>query len=988
MRRRVLEPWIGSATEPLNATFLQDVCLILVTMRIVFLLAMLASFVFAWMPGKAVGVKASYDVYITVGKGADGEDGPLEKIAVTLSGPGEKINPQTKSTDSEGAVKFTVQEKGRYFVNIKAAGFEPYEGRAFVEKSPTYYLAGLVPPKNKPDKARIAVTVKDADSGWPIEGAAIKTQRDDESHSDHMTTGADGREYVVINLAPDVKGGLTFDVTVSHPDYESQTKRVTASKERIKDYPLEFSLKRARDLRVFAVTCLESGTRAPIQSAKVVVDGGRDKFFSQETGADGKAVFRLPPSATSYSVTVSTAHYEEHTDKINLNTESGVVQRTYELEKKDSAPEIRRGLIVSVRYKDDKGVVKPVKDAEVNGPGYHDSATDANGQILFLHTVPPGQTVTVTASKQLFKDGAATVLIRDKGVMVDMKQFNRDHTRGMSDLEAMRKQGVRGYDSVTIMLEQNQVESVKKVVGQIEAPSEANPGDPLSYSVKLNYEDGDSDVVTVDEVITVTDSSGKIVDRKGNIRTLNHGDPSSESYSFTPAKPGNYRIKCVVSWDRGVLWTGEATFEATEDRRKISVSGDVVAKKARVNLDERIDVNVNVLYASGPKERLNLRETVELFDPKGQVVQNNLGERSLNRGSYSLRNFAITCQSAGTYRLKSTILGPDGEVLWTGEDHFEVLNKGKSAMQKPGQGYYRLKNKILGHVPDAGVGQYGTISGSMSESSFTLTYEGAQGYDAHVSINLQYSVPPTVIKPNETIELTVQGSGSVKGKDIATMGIGGGWYVIGSGQVVESQKLFVGRASDGKDYNSGSAKFKIKVGQGGKLTIGNAQGGQTWGAGSDNWNPCTYEYEWVPNMAPPENKPGGKPTMEAGSATEKPASAAGAYSGTAVLARGDSIVHAVTMQIRDSGNPNTQTVTGSITSTVKGKGYQINLTGTYFTKSNKIQGKGTMVNLSKNSWDVTFSGSIENGQAAIIISLQQVGARQGHVTSAHLRKAG
>lgn len=932
------------------------------------LLLFVVSFVLAGAQGAASAPGQSFDVYITVGQGKDGEEGPVAKVVVTLSGPDTKVNPQSKSTDKEGVAQFTVPSKGRYFVEVKGNGFAPFEGRVFVEEAVTHYFAVLSPQSQNPEKARIVVDVKDSESGWPIDGASIKTQRDDASTADHMTTGSDGRVHVVMRLAPEVKGGLTFDVTVSHPDYESETKRVVADKDVIKDYPLTFSLKRAKGLRLFIATVLESGTRAPVPNARVVVDGGRNNFYAVDTGPDGTALFRLAPSV-SYSVKVATSLYDEETDKLDLNSESGVIQRTYELSPKGGGADIRRALIVTVRYKDENGATHPLKDAVVTGPGLHGPATDGNGQIVFLHTVPPGETITVTASSPLFKTGSAVVLVRDKGVMVDIKQFTRDTARGMGDLEAIRKQGVQGHDSASILLEMNKIESVKTVRGRIEAADEADPGAPLAFSTVLTFTDGDGDAVGIEEVVQVLDPSGAIVARKGSVRALNKGEASTESYSFTPERPGTYRIKSTASWEKGVVWTGERTIKVSEDRRKIALSGDVVAKKGKVHLDERVDVNVNVLYNSGPTNQVTLRETVELFDPKGEVVQNNLGERTLTRGSYSLRNFAITCQAPGMYRLKSTIFGPDNEVLWTGEGGFEVANVGKPVMKKPGQGYYRLKNRIVGHVPGPAVGPEGTFSGSISESSFSLKYESKPPYDAHIAIQVQYSTPPTIIKANETIELTVQGTASVTGRDVGSTGIGAGWYAEGSGTVIEGTKIFLGRPSSGKDVEAGSAKFKIKVGAGGPLKIGNFQGGQTWGS-SDNWNPGTYEYEWVPNEAPPPSvKPADKPTLQVGSTQDKPG-AEGSYSALIPISRGETIDHWVRVQIKKAANADTYSVTGSITATARSKGFQISLAGTYFAGTNKVSGRGT-TSYPNSSYVVDMGGSFEGGVPRLLLTIRQ-----------------
>lgn len=949
------------------------------------LFLLLVGFVQVWTISARPSIRADYKINVLVFVDSNGEGIPQSGVKVTLSGPGTKVNPQTKTTDKEGNVQFSVTAKGRYFVNIDSPSCEPFEGRAIVEDSVTDFIATLMPKQApKEGSARIEVRATDADSGSPIDGAMVTVQRGDSPLKDSLATDASGKVFFLISPKPEARGGTTYEVKISHPDFLPDSQTVEVDGKKIQDYRVRFGLVRARQLRTFVVTALEKGTRAPIAFARVIVDGGGGQFHTQDTGSDGKALFRLPADR-KYSVKISTSLFETATDEVQFGASEQVLRKTYELEKKENAREVRRALIVNVRFKDDDGVLKPVRGAMVNGPGLHSPATDEKGQIVFLHTVPPGETITVTATSELFKPGSAQVLVRDKGVMVDVGQFSRDTAGGMSEIAALAKQRVTGFDTVTITLEANKIESVKKVSGQIVTDGEVDAGEPLSYSTNLKYEDGEGDTLTVEEVIQVLDSSGRIVDRKGGIRTLNKGELSTDSFTFSSEKEGTYTIRSVVSWEKGVVWKGEKTIKVSADRSELKITGDVVAKKGRVKLDERIDVMVNVLYASGPKPTLSLKETVELFDPKGNVVQNNLGSRQLNRGSYSERNFAITCQAPGTYRLKSTIYGEDGQVVWTGQATFEVDKSGKPVMQKPGAGYWKLVKKEVGNVPGPATGQYGTMSGSISESSFSLKYESVPPWDAHLSIQVQYSVPPTVIKVDETIELTVTASASISGKDLGSIGIGAGWYAIGSGEVVELQKVFVGKASDGKEYTSANGKTKIKVGSGGKLKIGNYQAGQTWGS-STNWNPCTYEYEWVQNAAPPEPEGPAKATLNAEAATEKSSDPTGSYSVQFDIPRNEIISHWARMQITKGTGGKSFGFSGQVTSRVQKKGYNFTFSGNYSIGSNKFRGQGTVTYPSNMQMTVQVDGSMRNGKPSLTFTILDSKGKVIRIVSATLSK--
>lgn len=908
----------------------------------------------------------AYDVHITVGGGEDGEDGPLEGATVTLKGPiGRENYSQTKKADDEGAAHFTVENTGYYQVTVTADGYTKKEERILVkaEEEPQFFLTVLE--KARENKARLVVSVRDK-AGFPIGGVDVVTKRGDQMVGDHMTTSQDGKAYVVVDTN-DARGGLEFEVLVTKSGYEPETQAVKVQKGVNKDYPVDFELEPAEGLRLVRLTLFEDGVRSRVMSARVVLDGGGKNFYAGTSNADGQVVFQIAPNV-KYDVKVTTSLYDEYEDTIDLiqDKSNGTIERTYLLVRKDSSPQIRRALIVFVRGKDEKGVITPLKGIAATAPGYNSGATDAEGRMVFLHTVPPGETITVSASGPLHKPGSTTVLVRDKGVMVDINKFSKDVNRGMSELEALRNQRVTAFDSVTLTLEENKIRPVKDVVGKINAPAEVDPDKEIPYQVELNFVEGDSDVVTIEETIVILDSAGKIIHRAGNIRTLNVGEASIESYSFKPPKPGTYRIRANVKWEKGELWSGEKTIRVSESREKLEVTGNVVAKSGLVKMDQRVQVAVTVLYKGGPTLTLDTQEVVELFDPKGEVVQNNFAARKLNRGSTSERVFNIVCQAPGWYRLKSTIKGPDGAVLWSGEDKFQVSG-GNAVTAKPGPGYWKLKTKTVGNVPPTFENDQIRVGGSISETSFSYFFEYKPPYDAKVQLSLNFSTPPAILKPGEIIELTCSGSASVTGKDAGSSGTGGSWDVQGSGTIIEQTKVFVGRASTGKDYLSGNGKAKIKIGSGGALKIILVQVGPVWGNQAANWNPCMYEFEWVPGVAAP-SATSGKPSLTSTPPVNKPPVIAGTYIDEDALTIAGN-AYRVEISLKESKTPGVYSAIGHARP-VSGPGPRLTISGTFRASTKSLAAAGQLVPSVKGTSVKSDAKRLEDGSISGTITVR------------------
>lgn len=173
-------------------------------------------------------------------------------------------------------------------------------------------------------------------------------------------------------------------------------------------------------------------------------------------------------------------------------------------------------------------------------------------------------------------------------------------------------------------------------------------------------------------------------------------------------------------------------------------------------------------------------------------------------------------------------------------------NNPKTPPVKPentGGGVFKLTKKEVGHVPGPDAQPYGTWSGSISETSFTVNYKSTSSYEFTVNLTANWTSPPATMNPGDTVELGVTASGSVSGKDRGQVGLSAGWSVLGNAQVLSSSSAFAGIASSGIEYPSGQGSIKFKVGTGGTITITSYRSGVSWGSGG-NFTPCVYTYEF------------------------------------------------------------------------------------------------------------------------------------------------
>lgn len=169
--------------------------------------------------------------------------------------------------------------------------------------------------------------------------------------------------------------------------------------------------------------------------------------------------------------------------------------------------------------------------------------------------------------------------------------------------------------------------------------------------------------------------------------------------------------------------------------------------------------------------------------------------------------------------------------------------------KKPNTGRYGLVKKEIGLCPAPSENNYGVVSCSEAEGSSIFDYKGKEPYEADAHIVVNFSRPPSTLKPGDEIEVSVDVNAKVTGKDVPYIGVSGKWSTEGAAEIVSGQSAFGGYASDGKLYPQGSQTYKIKIGEGSKIVFWTTTNGFAFGTGG-KWYACIYTYEWQKDPIP------------------------------------------------------------------------------------------------------------------------------------------
>jgi len=333
--------------------------------------------------------------------------------------------------------------------------------------------------------------------------------------------------------------------------------------------------------------------------------------------------------------------------------------------------------------------------------------------------------------------------------------------------------------------------------------------------------------------------------------------------------PGEYHAVVRIEGPDVQTYNGVITFFVKAPSRRITpkreedppfLSGTVTLGTTSLKPGEVTSLTVRYGFEKGPGG-VDVDSEIEIIDPDGKVVADKK-RISVIKGKQAVQRYDISSKTPGVHTVKVRVKGEKCNP-WSESDNFTVEKpvappppvQPKPPADQQGnaaeQGTFGLVKKVVGKAPEPGDGRDGVISGSISQNACSFQFVAKPPYDGTISFQATFSAPPAVLRPGDIIELTCSGSASESGRDKHNMGIGCGWGAIGSCEMIEAKKFFIGRASDGKFYPSGEGKFKVKIESGGKIRLIASQGGMAWGTGAI-WNPCEYFYEW--NAAPIEPK--------------------------------------------------------------------------------------------------------------------------------------
>lgn len=721
---------------------------------------------------------------------------------VRLTGPASASG----STGPEGACELVVPLRGQYQVHVFHPNFTT-NLLGEVSRPVSFTTAGETKTEHfifRPRESGMMIEVFVADEqGNGVPGA---TASPSVLASQGATTNAFGKAWFLFRNPEALKSATdAVEISVTHPEYEPGSATVTPVLGGFdRYYPVAVTLRRRAGLHRVWVEVFEAGTHAELMDVHVVMNGrtpilgvgGRPADFLSGNTDGQGRIAIVITKGDTFDLTLSRGGYKSVSDAVTISDAGEPDTLSYELEP-TGLHTLHRMLRVVVSGMDAAGRVVRVKGATVDVSTGQSGVTDAGGNVSILHREAPGETLRVAVTPPPGSEWKPGA----DGVLIRANGT-------LFDEDKIEDAAFKAY------LKRERQRILK------EAPR-------------------DSDI------------PGRIADALGNSWGKAFTQPFADEFAraFGPHAVDEIAIRL--------------------DRIAATLEGSVVLNKGAVKVGETVRAAVGLFWRDGAMSELTVQEIVELFGPGGGLVTNNISLRVLKQDPalrglkpavYDRHELDIVCAKTGTYTVKATVTGPDG-LTWTDQASFVVSPAAPTVEAKSAPaGVFKLVDRVIGHAAPPDKGPYGTWSGSVGESSFTGTFEGAAGYDNHVSLSATWSTPAAEIRPGDTIELTIVASASVTGKDHGFNQIEAFWSATGNAQVVEEAHAFAGIASSGKLFPSGSGKYRIKIGTSGEFRLYSSQN-NGWGSGGV-WRPCEYTYVFDAAASPttPADA-GGKTTM-------------------------------------------------------------------------------------------------------------------------------
>ncbi len=356
---------------------------------------------------------------------------------------------------------------------------------------------------------------------------------------------------------------------------------------------------------------------------------------------------------------------------------------------------------------------------------------------------------------------------------------------------------------------------------------------------------------------------------------------SEGTYRFEAPRAGRYRVRYSISGDDVIPYSGSVIFDVepplsagaggneSKPKPKIVLTGGVTVSPAKIKVGEKCQANIS-LTNPDKDEGVEVDCTLRLWKVAGWGTK-EIGQKpkkySIGKGETRKSEASLNLTEPGEYVLE--LLGAGDRIeIFRSEATIIVEEKDPTptntgtvtppanTTQTGGKGKFGLVKKQLGKIPPTTEGPHGTSSGGIGESSFNATYTVKAPGEGSFSCQLGWVPPPAVLKAGDIIELKSRGSASANGRDVPNLGVDAAWGVGGSAAIIEKKGgTYSGKGGDGKFYPSSDCTYRVKIEEGGTITLTAFYYGVAWGTGSME-PPCIYTYQWEAD-----------PTAQAGTGT-------------------------------------------------------------------------------------------------------------------------
>ncbi|WP_255192792.1 MSCRAMM family protein [Natronobeatus ordinarius] len=314
----------------------------------------------------------------------------LDGVEVEVSGEQEYV----VETDENGEYTATVAGTGEeYVVTVDPDGWgetsETIElGDGETETDVDFELAG---------DAAIELTVEDAETGSPIDGATVIVTNGTLGESDSFETDDDG----AAELAP-LPGGFTYDFTIEADGYDDGE---------LTDVFLTEDTSASRTHGLFGNAGItgqvtDEVTGGPVDGATVTAENGAGTYETTTDEGGEYSLENLPGTGEAYDVAVDAEGYESVQETVAVGDEASEVRAfvvSGDAELTGTVTDALTG----------EGIDGATVTAE-NGAGAYEATTDEDGKYT-IENVPGEETYELTAAHEAYETASRAGVAVDAG---------------------------------------------------------------------------------------------------------------------------------------------------------------------------------------------------------------------------------------------------------------------------------------------------------------------------------------------------------------------------------------------------------------------------------------------------------------------------------------------------------------------------------------------------------------------------------------------